>query len=233
LNVSIVVILPAIIVRRHRPMGVQDFVDLIQRGGHLCPIELFPEGGGVDEEFDSSDVQFSTVGCAEAVLVLVPAKHTVREILTWNLPRFAEFPICRVGYDWDKAEFDGIEGYSEASDLEVDTIEGYHWNTWWNAAIWSSPSLPGIRIVNFTPEAYDVFVCGTVRPERVPWAYYWTILVEGRRDGLPLTKGQACRLIRRANADAVQSYDKYTAERAKAAKIVIEDDDPLWEELGL
>jgi hypothetical protein len=157
-------------------MGVCDYTCAVERNGQNLR-GFVPGAGclGADEvgENDSSDERDDwssdecddwSAGAGEAVLVAVPEAVAVREILSWGLSKFAEFPAERVDYDWDGWCFVGVEGYSEVLTRSATS-------SWYDTAIWSSPSRPGKRLVNFHPAAYEAFVTGRTAARDIPRGY--------------------------------------------------------------
>ncbi len=152
---------------------------------------------------DSDTEEFEDSGTTGAILVRVPAAHTVRDILSWHLGRFREFPIIKAEFSWDSLEFrredngDTIEDYRE--------ILGKASTHWWESAIWT-PKAGGERLVNFTPATYDIFVLGGIDPERVPWRFY-DLLFDNRASRLPQTKRLAYERIRDSGRPNLWEYE--------------------------
>lgn len=191
-------------------MGIHDYVDFVQRNGQtLTPLRLTDENVKDDDDCgdavlddDRDDDCDGPVGSSEATLVRVPGTYSVRDILQWPLPKFAEFPFVKATYSWDGWGFAEVKGYSKV-------LQGY--DDWWDAAIWVSKSFPGERLVNFEPAVYAAFVLGHADLERVPWAYYRTVF-ENRFAPLPKTKGLALFAVTHAARENLWDYDKRELE---------------------
>lgn len=163
-------------------MGVHDYVDFIQRNGQ----DIFPLSG--DE---------NSTGASHAILVLIPKKHTKRDILSWTLTEFQKFHIKEVGYSWDDWDFEEVEGYRE---LLLDD------HKWWDVAIWESPTIPNTYIVNFEPETYKAFVLGQEDSNKISKRYYKTVF--GNRDvDMPDTKALAYEKIINSGSENLWEYD--------------------------
>ncbi len=75
-------------------MGINDYIDFVQRNGQcLEPVVFIDE----DEEDEYSPDSY---GSSEAVLVRVPISFTKRDILSWPLTEFAKFPIIKCGLNF-------------------------------------------------------------------------------------------------------------------------------------
>jgi hypothetical protein len=230
------------------------FTDFIQRNREEAPLSLslggrtryarrperyaaddddqWEEGygsSGTDEsEFESEEPCDEVL---EAVLVRVPKTHSVRDILSWSLERFAQFPSARSRCCCGEG-FENIRGYPKSGH-------------WWESAVWESPDFPGDRIVNFEPASYEAFVFGNARPDLVPRAYYRKAYAR-RRAPCPLLKTDAWNDLLAGSGDVLAEYDsvsnrchtdctsmQFALQTKKENKCPIPDNDPIWEELGI
>lgn len=136
-------------------MGVHDYIDFVQRNGQ-CVASLF----FLDNDEDDPGLQYETSD--QAILVMIDKKYSKADILSWHLREFAKFPTVKVTYSADDWNFIEVQGYSEI--LMAD-------KEWWDQAIWESPSVPGIYLVNFEPNTYNAFVLENFIPEKIPQSY--------------------------------------------------------------
>lgn len=201
-------------------MGVCDFTCFIQHNGQ-CLIstgyeaEEPPADGEQEEEedplvYDPEQDEGDGYGCNEAVLVHVPAKHTVREILSWPLQAFAAFPRETVVYRWDDWGFPALEESDYRSVLCSDN--------WWERCVWRTAERPGVLLVNFAPDAFDAFVLKQVPAEGIAWSYYraaheniWP--GKGRALLQKVTKAQAFARIADCSARNLEEFDAFAATR--------------------
>jgi hypothetical protein len=117
-------------------MGIHDFVCFVQRNGQY--LNSFPP-----YEYE-----------AQAMIVKIPTSTptsitTKYDILSWDLEKFKEFSAVKVNYSIESYEFEGLSGYPEILSCTMN---------WWDQTIWQSPDADGFWLVNFSLDAYKIFV---------------------------------------------------------------------------
>lgn len=177
---------------------MRDYVCFVQRNVRQPLIPLLPLGVG---EPDPADQDIETeplcIGRGEAVLVRVPERHPMREILGWDLTAFQRFPIIRSGYDWEQGEFAEAAGYATVAPSRP---------RWWERAIWTSPDYPDDQLVVFDPEAYRAFVSRGLPPGLIPWEYYREVF-QNQGWLIPETKSLAWWHLVHSGEKTLWSYD--------------------------
>jgi hypothetical protein len=156
-------------------MGIHDYCCFIQRN----------EQDIHELSFDEND-ESEQSGGNNPILVKIPDSFSVRDILSWNLMEFANFPTIDDNYSWDDCSFENTDGYLEV--LQKCS------NKWWETVIWSSPTYPGFRLVTFDKVAYETFVLQRHASDEVPWRYY-EIVFQARGMEVPATKQRAYQKI--------------------------------------
>lgn len=147
-----------------------DFCDYIQKNGQtLAALENCYSHDEGEPDVATQDVidEFNECiesGSDEAIIVMIPNDISLKEIKTWPLAKFSEFPVLKTQYDPEEWEFQAVEGYRQVL-LESE-----------DASVWSSFSRPGFHLINFEPGAYQAFVKGESKPDDIPWDYYYLIL---------------------------------------------------------
>jgi hypothetical protein len=173
-------------------MGVHDYIDFIQRNGQclysLDPDERIKDEGIEDEGETSDEDPPNTVGTDKAMVVRVPDRHTIADILSWKLTKFAEFPVVELEYTWDGWDFIDEEGEDmEYSEYLMGNIDDYYRNGVWKC----DRVYPGQWLLNFEENSYKAFVLGEIDPERIPWYYYQMAFDNRDWNNLPPTKADA------------------------------------------
>lgn len=151
-------------------MGVCDYTCAIQNNGQDLDIYQKLETEEIPE--DSEDHTSSDSGCDEAILIEVPIGTNFNSMTFADL---AQFPIRKgQGYSWDSWDFESPQGYYKVLFDEVAPVDTK--SKMPEKAVWQSPDVPNVWLINVEPFAYACFVKQTVHHEQIPYAYYKLIL---------------------------------------------------------